>query len=278
MKKPKNQIKTHSPKQAALIFTGLSLISAIAIGIVFGYNSLRNIYLEQCVITDLNRQVEINHGKMVDGEVIREKLGLKTGANLALIDFKTKREDALKTTPNIRNISISRHLPDRITVDVEERSPIARVNIRGKKAVSGKVVDTDGVVFIWQRGTNMLPTIREADAPGTHPGAHLSGRALAALRVIEACQEGDLRELGILEIDASKNDYLLATLGNYSRAKIAWNQMNDIDSFESRDSMLKQLEFLTKAVRSHISDDQSVIWNATDTSGKIYADIKGAVL
>lgn len=278
MKKAKKQNKiNHNEGRKIAIATVVMLLIALSIfGLGKAYGVLKEIYLEQCQIVNIDEQINLTAGKMVHADTIKEALGLKVGANLALIDFKERRKELLKKAPNLRNIFITRHLPDKVTIETEERVPIARINLKGRKSPSGIVVDSDGVVFSWARGTGLLPMIRESEAPLSAPGQVLSGRALAALRVIEACQDGDLRELGIQEIDISKPDYLLVTLSNYSRAKIAWDSMKDVDSFDSRRSMLKQLTLLSQAISSRVGED-AVLWNATDTSGRIYADLKGGL-
>ena len=254
---------------AAVIFL------ALATGVVIAYGKLRDIWLEQCVIEDPTLQVTVTSGKMVKADVLAEEFGLRKGANLALIDFESKRKDILKKIPNLRSIRITRKLPGKVSISSEERSPVARMNIRGRKSETGRVVDTDGVVFIWQRGTQMLPIIRETQAPGTAVGNRLNGRALAALRLIESSQEAGRSDLGVLEIDISRPDYLVATLGNYARAKIAWDGMDD-PTPANRKNLDQQLDRLAMAIRSRIGEN-TLIWNATDTTapGRIYADSKG---
>jgi len=269
-----NRTKPNDRRLLILTIAAIFLLLVFT-GIAIGYCKLRNVWLEQCVISDPSVQVSITSGKMVKADVLSEKLGLNVGANLALIDFDAKRREALEKIPNLRAITITRQLPDKITVVAEERSPVARMNIRGNKIETGRVVDTEGVVFIWQRGTQALPIIREAQKPGTGVGKRLSGRALAALRLLEASMNPQNADLGILEVDITKPDYILATLGNYSSAKIAWDGMDNLTP-ESLASLNRQLSLLVKAIRSHIGD-KAVMWNATDTStpGRIYADLKG---
>ena len=168
-------------------------------------------------------------------------------------------------------------MPDKVTIVTEERVPIARMNIHGSRQTSGKVVDSEGVVFMCQRGTRLLPVVREPIAPGTQPGHRLTGRTKAALELIETCRDGEFQELGILEVDSSSPDYLLATLGtNYAKLKIAWEGMDQESTPASRTSLKRQLKHLVQAMRSNVGED-AVVWNATDFSkpGRIYADTKG---
>ena len=266
----------HSGHKGLIVGATVVLVIAFAIGLSLGYDKLKDIYEEQCVIEDPSLQVAISSGKMVKADVLAEEFGLRKGANLATIDFNAKREQILKKIPNLKSISIRRQLPDKVKIVTEERAPVARMNVRGNRHETGRVVDTEGMVFIWQRGTQMLPIIREPQAPGTPPGHRLEGRSLAALRLVESSLEPDRSELGVLEVDVSKPDYLLATLGNYSRAKIAWEGMQD-PSPATRAALNQQLDLLVTAIRTRIGEN-TVIWNATDTTskkGRVYADSKG---
>ena len=266
----------HNGRRNVLVFAGFLLAAGLAVGGYFAYATLRDLYEEQCVIEDASLQVTITSGKMVKADVLAEAFGLRKGANLAQIDFDARRREILEKIPNLKAITVSRQLPDKVKIVAEERTPVARMNVRGNRSETGRVVDTEGVVFDWQRGTQMLPIIREQQAPGTAPGHRIEGRTLAALRLIESSLEPTRSELGILEVDVSKPDFLLATLGNYSRAKIAWEGMSD-PTPSSQVFLNQQLDLLVMAIRSHVGDN-TVIWNATDTTskkGRIYADSKG---
>ena len=270
-----NRIKRSRSHMTLAIFA-LVVVVAIIVGIVLGFNTLKAIYLERCIVTDMSEQVIINSGKLVKPDIIAENMGLKKGVNLALLDFKRKREELLRRIPNLRSVTITRQLPDKVFITCEEREPIARLGVHGRKTETGKVVDYEGVVFFCQRGTRMLPIIRESPTRLTAPGMQLSGRARAALRILDACRTGELQELGILDADTSYSDYILCTLGDsYSQAKIAWEEMDE-DTPATKASLERQLTMLLKAVRASVGA-RVVIWNATDTShpGRIYADTKG---
>ena len=254
--------KIERPSHTGLVITAVLVgLVTLGIGAVLGYDKLKAVYLEQCVITDMASQVEITSGKMVHPSTIAEELGLRVGANLALIDFSAKRDELLARIPNLRTVRITRHLPGKVIVTAEERTPVARMGLKGKNTVTGRVVDTEGMVFIWQRGTQTLPTIRETQSPGTPKGQRIAGRTLAALRLIETCREPEFSELGVLEVDVSKPDFLLATLANYSTVKIAWDGMDE-QTPASRGDLVRKLGMLRKAIRSQVAPD-AVIWNAT---------------
>jgi len=258
-------------RKAILTALGLIAVVAVVTGLAFGYSTLRALWLEQCVIVDMERQVSITAGKMVKADVLAELFGLKPGANLALIDFRERRAEALKRIPNIRSISVSRHLPDRVSIVTEERKPIARMSFRNWKKLTGRVVDADGIVFECIPGTSMLPTIRENGSPGTPRGHRVEGRALAALQLVEMCREPEFQSLGLLEVSLEKPDYLTATLGTYSTAKIAWEDM-PAETAAARASLRRQLTHLVQAINSRLGDGV-VTWDATDLSkpGRVYA-------
>jgi len=269
-----NKIEKHNRSKVIAALSAV-LVTGVVVGLFAGVRTLRAIWLEQCVIRDVDAQVEISAGRMVKQDVLAENLGLIRGANLALIDFAAKREETLRRIPNLRTITISRRMPDKVKVTAEERLPIAQVGFHGRKGTTGKVADAEGMVFICQRGTQMLPVIREAQFPGTTAGHVLTGRPYAALQVIEQCRNPEFQDLGLLEVDVSRRDFVMATLGNYSRAKIAWNDMGE-NTASSRKSLHRQLTLLAKAIRSRIGEG-AMVWNATDTSspGRIYADGQG---
>ena len=276
--KRQNKIERPLGRGKVLAVVGLVAVVGAAIAVAAAYGKLRDLWLEQCVIRDATAQVRVTHGRMVMPDVIMDEFGLRNGANLALIDFDERRRAVLKKIPNIRAIDVRRHLPDRVSIDIEERVPVARMNYRGNRGDPGKVADTDGVVFIWQRGTEMLPVIREPQAPGTATGCALTGRTLAALRLVEAVREPGYGELGILTVDVSKPDYLVATLADYSTLKITWAGMDE-PTAANRGNLVRKLEGVLKAMRTRVSQGPTT-WNATDDSDKgyVYAESKGTLL
>lgn len=263
-------------KWSVVVFCAAVMLACLLIGVMVAYNKLRDLYLEQCVIVDVTRQVKISSGKMVKASLVAEEFGLRNGANLGLIDYDEKRRAILKKIPNIRSIKVTRHLPDKVTIEVEERRPEVRMNVVGQRKETVRVADADGMVFRCQRDTAMLPIVREHREKVTGIGSELKGRSLAALRLLEVAKAGDAAEgvsvkLGILEVDVSKPDYLLATLGDYSNAKIAWDGM-DQPTEANQVNLEKRLKMLRDTLK--VASRTGIrVWNAT-LDDRVFADRK----
>lgn len=264
---------------AAAIGLVVLLAAAALTGLALGFDTLRGIWREQCRVTDPELNVVITNNKdqdeprrMVHPEIVTLWFGLTNGANLATIPFADLREKLLARIPNIRDLKIEHRLPNRVMIDVVERDPTVRVAPLKGQADTGLVADSEGVVFRFASNVSSLPVIREAAKPGTPPGKRLVGMSAAALRLVEAVAVLDLAGLSVLEIDTSHADYLLATLGDYSRAKIAWDHMLD-DTRASRESLHRQLKYLSQAIATRMIS-QPTLWNATDFGKPVHIHAK----
>lgn len=247
------------------IWATLAAVAVIALlaGAVAGYGRLRELCAEPCRITDMSEQVEIvSDGKLLPAEAIAADFGLRVGVNLADVDFGARREEILRRRPALKSLSVTRILPDRVLIRAEERTPAVRLGVSGRKGSTGKVADADGAVFERVSGTRSLPLVREARAPGTAPGRSLKGRARAALDLVVAFRDPAYSDFAVLEVDASKQDFLVATLGDYSRLKICWEGMDD-PTPASRAALAARLETFAKSYRARCDGLKAVVWNAT---------------
>lgn len=264
-------IKRKPQKETGRLVLFLSVVAAllvaVAVGFALAFRTLRAVWHEQFRVEDRDLNVVISSGKMVAPEIITLKFGLTNGANLATIPYARLRETTLAEIPNIKDIKIERRLPDRVTLDVIEREPAVRVAARKGRATTGTVADFDGMTFTWLRDTATLPVIRE-ETP-TKPGKRLTGKSAAALRLVEELAAPELAGLSVLEIDTAHDSYLLATLGDYSRAKIAWPGMDD-DTRASRDALKTRLKQLADAIASRLSAQGTTLWIATQPD-RIYS-------
>ena len=256
--------------RGVVALVALALAAAALVGLFVAYDRLRDMWREQCVATDMESQVSITEGRLVRADVVAEAFGLKNGVNLAEIDFAARRAEMLGKYPAIREISVTRRLPNRVEIAVVEREPAVRMGTSGRKGGSGLVADEEGVVFGCRRGTNLLPIVKESPAPGagTPVGQRLSGRSLAALRLVMACREPRFQDLRLLEVDVSKSDYLVATLADYSTANVSWPGMDD--SGGGKEKLAETIESFLKALRCDTSRGTRV-WNVFGPD-RVYAN------
>ena len=114
----KNKIEKNNGIKGFMLLLAAILPLGAAVGLFIAYSHLRELWLEQCVITDAATQVQISSGKLVQAGTIAEKFGLVNGANIALIDFPAKRQQSksmqlcsfTRATPKRLVCSISREL------------------------------------------------------------------------------------------------------------------------------------------------------------------------
>ena len=269
-------VEGRSPRKSVVI--GLSIggallsLGLLAWGTAILFGSLRNIVVEQCRVTDADLDVVIvTPNRMVPPEAVIFHFGLTNGANLAEIDFAALRERMLARIPNVRDVRIERRLPNRVTIEVKEREPIARVASAAKNSPSGLMADAEGVIFRFVRSAATFPVVRTAADVKIGPGERLTGRSAAALQLVEAVAKPDLLALNVQEVNASPKDYVMVTLGNYSRAKVAWDRMDEC-SATARESLQTQLRRLLRAQATGLVSSTAT-WIATDygTPGRVYA-------
>ncbi len=213
------------------------------------------------VLKDLRNNVTITTGKTLTPDLVCEVLGLREGVNLFSLAISQKRNELLEQAPNIRDISIVRRMPDKMSITIIEREPIARVGS------NGRVVDEEGVVFIRYAGTGGLPMIKGADGfLQLKPGDRLHGNEMAAVRLVHNAMRPECR-LRLLVLDTTKEDYLLLTLSDHRQAKFAWDGMQD-EGKNTVARMQRQFDQLAQAMESEIGRP-CLLWDATHP-GRIF--------
>ena len=241
----------------ALMALALVFMAGVAAGAVIAARTLAEVCREQCLVTSPDC-ITVTSGKLIPPELIISRFGLTNGVNLAKVPFAEIRSLFLKNVPQIKEITITRRLPDKVQIDVVEREPAVRLS------GNGRVADAEGVVFEYYRGTSMLPLITDNEAASdAMPGNRLSGHAAAALRLILAAsaKNGDVPPLRILAADATKTDALMLTLADYDRAKFAWTDMDD-DTPASREAMMTQIKSLSTSIATQIGGSGKM-WDVT---------------
>jgi len=175
----------------------------------------------QFALTDVRRNVDVNTGKLLRPTIIYDLLDLTDGMNQFRLNIKKERQTLVSRVPNIKDLTIVRTLPDKMSISVIERSPIARVQTKD----GGWVVDEEGVPFVCYTGTEHLPLIKGVDLPAQmQSGNRVHGMAMAALQVVCNMRRINVTQR-LLELEVVKEDYLLLTMSDHRQVKFAWYGM-----------------------------------------------------
>ncbi len=266
IKKTRGSGKFRRAMRIVFILFILAVFGVLAVLGWKAYVFLRTCWEEQCVITNIDEQVKISATPHVKAEHIREWFSLTNGCNLAHLDLKALHARAMQDHPIVKEMIVARHFPNRIEIFVEERKPIARVNLKratGKNDIDRwDVVDADGIVFEANRKeTRNLPVIREKK-PSAKRGERISGRALVALRVVELCDVRNVVSFSLPEIATDSPVYLKATTENYSAVRIAWNLLDDARD-EKQPALTQILTNMQQLMNQRLYPDR-VMYTITD--------------
>ena len=214
------------------------------------------------------RSFDIKGGETFTPALLEELLGrgdqpLRLGSPLFAVDIVKKQRDFLKSADQIRDITITRLLPDTLKVRIIERRPIIRVD-----AKDGLVADEEGVTFVRYRGTSDLPLLTGVEGYDTSIDHNLTSMALAAAHLVAFLEDQPFR-IPITSIDVSHLDHLKLTLIDNKQVLLSWPQMLNPDG-GSKKSLRQTLEKLAQALNTEDGRNR-LFWNAT-VPGRIYAE------
>ncbi len=205
---------------AVYCFSLLALLALLASAWVALHVAGRRLFSE-------NSRFRIAHldfhgGGTLSADLIREFTQIREGMNLFDIDINAIRSDFLTRAPNVRAMTISRHLPDTIRIEVIERDPLARMGYRGHL-----VVDRDGHLFGKGRRARPLPVIIGYSDKDLKPGKRVGGIVFAALELLEVCDDPAV-ELVVDSVDVSSPEALTVLMrrgGVVKQVPIKWDDM-----------------------------------------------------
>jgi len=219
----KNKGKGRISRRAALAV----LVPVVAAGVLvlawFGLKLVGRVLFsgnDRYTITSL----EIRDTGSIARFFIRERKGIKEGTNLFGFSARKTRREFLQQryAAKYKSMDITRRLPGTLVVSVVERTPMARLGSRGRL-----VVDTEGCVFGLKPSARGLPVISGYRDKGLKPGDRVSGAALSALQVLEACDDPRL-SIRVRSIDVSRKEHLAVYLHPGSKARgfrLSWKGM-----------------------------------------------------
>ncbi|MBI5417225.1 FtsQ-type POTRA domain-containing protein [Candidatus Poribacteria bacterium] len=129
-------------KKGVFKFLVLILVVGCAVGIVYGYQVARIEIQKNDFFNIKELEIDIT-GKHLTRELILEQTGLKLGLNIFRFSTNGLEKGLKKLNPEIKKIDITRWLPNKVKIKIEERIPVGILLYNG----SFYKVDNDGVIF-----------------------------------------------------------------------------------------------------------------------------------
>jgi cell division septal protein FtsQ len=182
---------------------------------------------------------------MIDAAHVREYTGLREGINLFGMNIGRLRREFLAKTPHARNLVITRRLPDRLLVAVQERETLARLGRWGHLGV-----DREGRVFSVRAASRELPVLSGFPAGRLMPGAQVDATVVRGLEVIEACRRGPAgNTVRLSSIDVAPAEFVELYLVGGERVKLSWDSMG-AGTAQGRSALDHKLDLIAKALQS----------------------------
>lgn len=248
----------HSPVTKVAVFVLAPVVLAVFVALLW----LGVVLAGRALFTGNDRfiihELDVTPGRVITESLIREYTGLHEGMNLFEPDISEIRMKFLHHTPVVKSMTISRHLPDTLRVEIRERQPVARLGPRGHL-----VVDGEGWVFGLGARNQSLPIIIGYDTRSLKPGSHLAGLALDAVRVLDVIRRTGMdSEIAVTDIDVSggfsgREDSLRIYLASYTTVDFWW-QRDKRGNGSSLSDLHERLMFLRGILRRAEQEGQIV--------------------
>ena len=235
------QIRASRLRLAALAFGGV-------FGAVFGLYllwrtgewALNRLVYENRAFAIQN--IDVRTDGVVAVDQLRRWAGVKPGENLLALDLADVKRN-LEMAPMIASASVERILPRTLCIRVEERAPVAQINVPQPRPGGGIQVavfqiDSDGYVMVpldpRQRTTplnqldNQLPVLTGVSGPELQPGRRVeTPQVQAALELISAFACSPMAGLvDLRRIDVASGDVLVAATGQGSTVTFALDNLD----------------------------------------------------
>lgn len=135
-------------------------------------------------------EVEVRGLHQVERDGMLRRSGLRPAPNLLALDLNEVASRIL-SEPWVKRVRLERRLPNRLSVEVVERSPAAVVTASREGGPGAVLVDPEGVVLraAGDEDIRRLPVIAGAKGPAPSPGSVFDERAVASgLAVLQATE------------------------------------------------------------------------------------------
>ncbi len=188
------------------------ILAVVGLGVLaaMGSSLVRRWFLENPDYTVA--EVDVAGDGTISRSAILDTAGIRPGINIFALDLKGAHE-RLMALPRIRHAEILRRLPNRVTIEVETRSPVARIAPAGGDDDHSLVsefflADAAGVLFPetgFRQENAYLPIIYGVPDEGLASGRRLESReAVAAIQLVSMLAQTRLgARFQIFSIDLS---------------------------------------------------------------------------
>jgi cell division septal protein FtsQ len=193
-------------------------------------------------------RLDITAGQVITAPLIREYTGLQEGLNLFAADIGAIRRTLLRRTPVVRSMTISRLLPDTLTIEIVERQAVARLGRRGSL-----VVDGSGMIFSRRDGQRHLPVLVGLSEGRMKPGERVQGAGRDAAWLLDLCEQTGIdRDVVVSAIDvrggfSGREDALRLYLSGGTTVDLWWDRSGGAAASEDR--LRNRLLFLRGLLR-----------------------------
>ena len=217
--------------------TKFLIVAALGTGLYFGVRkTISWVILKN---PDYNvAELDVQTDGLLDSERILQAADLHKGGNIFLVNLN-RAKTRIESIPEVEHVQVSRQLPNRITVEINERKPVAWLSTaRGvdtrEEVVASKdsfLIDANGVLLLPRKlapQDRYLPIIRHYSGTSLAEGTQTEGEEIkAALDLLRAHQESLVAaRFQIQEIDLAKHYGLQVTDHNGTQVLFALEEMD----------------------------------------------------
>jgi cell division protein FtsQ len=157
------------------------------------------LYTPWLPIFDL-REVGVSGNRETSALDVARAANLRGGVGLLSVSLSSTAK-RVSVLPWVKDVRVSRSFPHGVTIEVVERSPVARVQQGGKCALVG---EGGVVVAVTCTGRDDVPILKGAALSKLEPGGRLADAAAEAL--MDALERTPLAGLTVREVDVSKRE------------------------------------------------------------------------
>ena len=240
--------------------TKFLIVAALGTGLYFGVRKAVSwVILKN---PDYNvAELDVQTDGLLDSDRVLQTAELHKGGNIFLVNLN-RAKTRIESIPEVEHVQVSRQLPNRITVEINERKPVAwlsapcGIDSRDEVVASNEsfLIDANGVLLHPRKLSaqdRYLPIIRHYNGSNLAEGMQTEGEEIkAALDLLRAHQDSLVAaRFQIQEIDLAKRYGLQVTDRSGTQALFALEEM---------DRQLKRLDTYLQYSDQHGQRIQSI--------------------